>query len=228
MPLALDDRVSSVTPSFCCKHGEKVDLLVARLVELLHVDDDGVEGGEPGDELDLDRLEGRSELLVERDAVRARLHSELSIRTVVSSRIISARTARRGTDAEKGLDDKAVELLERGLVRLGEADGELLALVGLAARECDLGELEPAEQPEEALGRRALLLALLVVDERLERRGLGRRREEARADFLLGRRARRGVEARRGSARGRVGRVFGWGLEMSVRRRCRSCRSGRC
>jgi hypothetical protein len=48
----------------------------------------------------------------------------------------------RTTHGKDRLNDKAVELLERGLVRLGEADGELLRLVGLTPCKGDLSELE--------------------------------------------------------------------------------------
>lgn len=63
-------------------------------------------------------------------------------------------------------------LLERVLVALGEGGRELLRLVALRVLEGLAGEGEAAEEPHQALGRDALLLALLVLDELLEGAGL--------------------------------------------------------
>ena len=88
------------------------------------------------------------------------------------------------TDREDALDDEVVELLERGLVGLGERARELFGGVRLGGLERLAGEGETAEEPHEALSRGALLLALLVLDELLERRRLVRRRLVASSDFL--------------------------------------------
>ena len=102
------------------------------------------------------------------------------------------------TYGEDALDDEVVELLEGGLVRLGERGGELLGGVGLRGLQGLAGEGEPAEEPHEALGRGALLLGLLVLDEQLERRRRRGPRVIPGAHFLR-------AERRRGKGRAQPG-----------------------
>lgn len=73
-------------------------------------------------------------------AVRASLHGELQGRGL--GLVVRSGGTRRKTHSKDGLDDKAVELLERDFVRLGEALSKLLRLGRLAPRQGDLSELE--------------------------------------------------------------------------------------
>ena len=68
------------------------------------------------------------------------------------------------TDREDALDDEVVVLLERRVIRLRERGGELGILVCLRDLQRLAREREAAQEPHEALGRGALLLALLLLD----------------------------------------------------------------
>ena len=88
------------------------------------------------------------------------------------------------TYREDTLDDKVVVLLERVLVALGEGGRELLRLVALRVLKGLAGEGEAAEEPHQALGRNALLLSLLVLDELFKRCRLGWSSIVSGFDFL--------------------------------------------
>ena len=88
------------------------------------------------------------------------------------------------TDREDALDDEVVEFLECTLVRLAEGCRELLARAGLGGEESLAGERETTEEPHETLGRGALLLPLLVHDEKFEGRRLRGSSIVASPDFL--------------------------------------------
>lgn len=81
-----------------------------------------------------------------------------------------------------------MELLERGLVSLGERDAELDLLVVDVVAETEGGELETTEEPHEGIGSDALLDLgvdrLVVRQELLERRRLCGVGEVVGADLL--------------------------------------------
>ncbi len=83
-----------------------------------------------------------------------------------------------------------MEGFEGDVVRLAECSWELIRRVRLGVLERLASEGLAAKEPEEALRRDPLFLALLVFDQLFERVGQRRRLFVSRADFL-----RRGAEA---------------------------------
>lgn len=106
------------------------------------------------------------QLLEERCPVRAGLQSDLEHGEQIDS-IEGA--AERSTHCEDFFDYEVVVLLQGRIVRIAERSGQLLRFVLLGDLQGLARERKAAKEPEQALGRGALLLVLLVFYEQLKR-----------------------------------------------------------